>query len=149
MAPRSPMWFARRSSSSAIARIVWVRGVLWLLASASSAPQHASAWPITVAPALHSAVLVSQHDLQGQHFLPICLEAEVPRLDDTRVHRSHGDFVHVLARDSREGIRFPIDAPRGKAARRVVGGMPSQRPQTGSPERGDPALLGDLALEQL
>src|SRR6185295_5833240 len=50
-APRSPVWLASRSSSSAMARSACARGGTRASASASNAWQYAVAWPTDVSPA--------------------------------------------------------------------------------------------------
>jgi hypothetical protein len=42
-----------------------------------------------------SPVLVAQADLQVQDLFPKNAEAEVPRLNDPRVHRPHGNLVEI------------------------------------------------------
>ena len=105
--------------------MVCALGVLRLRASASMAPQAALACaddrvagdrlrdqdgvrpPARLQQALDSPVLIAEHDLEEEHFLAVCLEAEMPRFDDARVHRPHGDLVHLLAVDLEERILAP------------------------------------------
>ncbi|OQC55356.1 MAG: hypothetical protein BWX54_01991 [Verrucomicrobia bacterium ADurb.Bin018] len=48
--------------------------------------------------ALDAAVLIAQRNFQMQHFLAVALEAEVARLDDSRMHGANGYFMNALAR---------------------------------------------------
>jgi hypothetical protein len=48
-------------------------------------------------------VLVAEALLEAQHFLADDRKAEVPRLDDSRMHRADRDFVHAIACDANEG----------------------------------------------
>ena len=124
------MWLARRSSSRAMPRMVWARGVFRLRARASIAPQAALAWPMTVSPAIDSAtrtavgpapgfqqaldpaVLVAQHDLQEQHLLAVRLEPEVSRLDDPGVDRPDRHLVDFLTLELEERVALPVDRLR-------------------------------------
>ena len=53
---------------------------------------------------LQSAVLVSELDLQMVNLFAEAHESKRAGLDDPRVNRAHGDFVHLLSLDPVEGI---------------------------------------------
>src|SRR5215469_3684438 len=57
---------------------------------------------------LDALVHVAETLLEPQHLLPNAGEAEVPGLDDARVHWTHGNLVHTLSVDAHE--RVDIDA---------------------------------------
>ena len=158
-APRSPVWLASRSSSSAIARSHCAR-------RGGSAPPSASSsgrvggWRVrdrVVSPAtvsiwlmrravrsagerfLDAAVLVAERDLQVQHLLAGALEAEVTGLDDRR--RAPG-------RPRPRGPRRP--STRKKSIPRP--GLPPGRRtgfSHGCPAGTTPCCSAELALEQV
>jgi hypothetical protein len=63
-----------------------------------------------------TAMLKPKRDLEMKDVFAVALEAKVSRLDDSRVHRSHGDFVNLAAFDFEEsshaGPATMIDAHR-------------------------------------
>ena len=132
-APRSPMWLASRSSSSAMPRRHWARAGARTPDSASTAgsrrwrgrcscrrpASRRGGWCACVGPPtqrpLDAAVLVAERDLEVEHLLAVALEAEVAGLDDAGV----------------DGARPP---PRGSRRPRP-GSSPSPRPPARSPSR--------------
>src|SRR3970040_1847786 len=112
MAPRSPMWLARRSSSSATARRVWARGDFRLRASASMAPQYAPTWPITLSP---------EHDLEEEHVFAMRLETEMAGFDHSGVNRPDRHLMNFLAGHAVERIGDGIENHRPVPRRAVVG----------------------------
>ncbi len=133
-APRSPVWLASRSSSSAIAaQRVRARGdaapgerlddlaVGGRVADRGVAGERLDVvdGPL-VGPAdqraLDAAVLVAERDLEVEDVLAVALEAEVAGLDDAGVHRADRDLVDLLALDAVE-----VGSRRRRAARRPGG----------------------------
>jgi hypothetical protein len=49
--------------------------------------------------AFDAPVLVAEGDFEVKHLLSVALKAEVPRLDDPRVHGTHGNLMHFIALD--------------------------------------------------
>ena len=135
-APRSPTWFARRSSSSAMPRSACARGVFWHLASASTTWQYARGVSdggvarqrlrvvdrALVGPAeqrlLDAAVLIAERDLEMEDVLAVALEAEVPGLDDPGVDGADGHLVHLVALDAVEVRHADQRRLRRRARRR-------------------------------
>ena len=96
---------------------------------------------------LDTAMLVSKHDLQREHFLTMSLKTEMTRLDDSCVHRPDGDFVHLVTAYSTESMCPRWTLARQPAGRSVIGPVASHWIQVGMPNRSHTTLLGDLALE--
>ena len=63
---------------------------------------------------LDALVGITQPRFQPDHGLPACGEAEMSRLDDSRVYRADGDLVHAIAFHRQEaigcGLRRRVDA---------------------------------------
>ena len=73
-----------------------------------------------------------------QHLLAVALEAEVARLDDPRMHRSHRHLVDLVALHAEE--------VRDTGA---IALLEAHRLEPRMAPRGDAQLLGDLALEEV
>ncbi len=146
IAPRSPTWFASRSSSSATARSAWPRAVARAPASASRDWQYAVACPMV------AAVLVAERDLEVEDLFPVALEAEVPGLDHAGVHGPDRYLVHLLSLHAVEVSHATLRV----LARRPVpciapaqGRVEADRLEPGVAFGLDAPLLGDLALEEV
>src|SRR5260370_17270073 len=100
-----------------------------------------------------TSVLVAEGDLQMEDLLAMALEAEVARLDDARVHGSHGYLVHLVALDAVK-VHDPDDghltvgtAPRVAAWPRRPHEAHGLKPRVAA--RNNAPLLGDLSLEEV
>ena len=98
-----------------------------------------------------AAMLEPQGDLKMKDRLPVALEAEVPRFDDSRVHGTHRHLVDFLAthfeevRDRGQGILIPppwtgLIGPGQVVAHGLEPGMALG---------DDPELLGDFTFEEV
>jgi hypothetical protein len=109
--------------------------------------QHRALSRETLEQSLDAAMLVPEHDLEKEHLLAVRLEPEVTRLDDACVHRSHRDFVHLLALHAVERIRCSIVRLEVPTGRRMVGRMTPDSLEPRMTLGNHAALLGQLALE--
>jgi hypothetical protein len=93
------------------------------------------------------SVLVTERDLQVKDLLAVALEAEMPRLDDSRVHRADRDLVNRVALDAEEvGDARRERRARARAVPRLV---VTDRFHPGMAFGVHSELLGDLALEEV
>ncbi len=77
------------------------------------------------------AMLIAEGDLQVEDVLAVALETEVPRLDDTGVHRPDGDLVDLMAVDAEEFGGDRRDGGLDQLGRRPRPGIMSRRDTTG------------------
>ncbi len=104
---------------------------------------------------LRALVREVEANLEVNHRLAHHAEAEVPRLDDARVHRPHRNLVDALAAHRQEGkaraVVLEIARRQGILAQGIVGLRPEavahQRSRVGLPQRLDAEEVLDLALE--
>src|SRR6185503_18017845 len=73
-------------------------------------------------------VRIAEPLLEPQHLFADDLEAEVPRLDRSRMHGTDGDFVHAVARDAHERIVLLSGLPRGRDLEIALQGKAVDRP---------------------
>ena len=148
-APRSPVWLASRSSSSATARSAWVssaaRDARERLADArvgEAVPDaRVAGRGLDVVPgalvgpaherALDAAVLVAEGDLEVQHVLAVALEAEVAGLDDARVHGADRHLVDLPPADAEEVRDADLGHGSAAAGRHAVRLLEAHRLQPG------------------
>src|SRR6516162_6968377 len=68
---------------------------------------------------LDALVHVAETLLEPQHLLPNDGEAEMPGLDDARVHWAHGNLVHTVSVDAHEGVHIDARLVVGQPLRRI------------------------------
>src|SRR5258708_31434998 len=88
---------------------------------------------------LDAPMLVAERDFEMKHALAVAVETEMPRLDDTRMHRANRDFVHLSS-----GYLEELDVLDRFSATREA-----NRLQPRVALRRNAALLGDFALEAM
>jgi hypothetical protein len=109
-------------------------------------------WP-TQKGTFHSAVLISEGNLQVEHFLPMALKTEMARLDHSGVDGSDGDLVNLLALDAIEVGNPDVGCFRRRAVPGVVirppRGVIADGLEPGVAFETESKLFGDLPFEEV
>src|SRR5271157_4246821 len=97
---------------------------------------------------LDATMLVPERYLQVENLLTVTLEAEMPRFDDSRMHRTDGDLMDFVSAHGEE-VGYSRQRRLRNAVRRPIGRMEPDWLEPGMALRLNFPLFCDFALEPM